>query len=248
MQGTTQQVIRQLFNSKVSDSRRVDDFNLFDSSVSQKLWSAEHYCTQLTSLDINEFRVFPSASDTLSSGATTAGYTVLDVVWYCRNVNRLLDGFFMNSMSVLDTLAHEIFALYSCPSTPSNIYITIVKRMLTDFHPNSETGELLDERLKQGWFSEFEPFRHCTTHESLIRYDDIEFRFDHVNNRYYLLRPIRLPDNPQVRPFTYHLNRVASEYCQSALRNIQSLVADVCDRVLLDIHANGDILPIPAVQ
>jgi len=248
MQATVQQVIRQLFNSKVGDSRLLDDFNLYDSSVNQKLWSADYHCRRLSSLDINEFRVFPSASDTLSSGATTAGYTVLDVVWYCRNLNLLLDGFFMNSMSVLDTLAHELFALYCCSGVPSNIYITTARKMLADFHPSSKTGELLDEQLKQGgWFTEFEPFRHCTTHESLIRYDDVEFRFDHVNTSYHLLRPIRLPDNPHVRPFTYHLNRVAGEYCQSTLGSIQSLVANVYDAVLLDIHANGDMLPIPAV-
>jgi len=223
----------------------VDDFNLFDSSVSQKLWSTEYYCTQLTSLDINKFRVFPSSTDTLSSGATPARYTVLDLFWYCRNLNRLLDGFFMNSMSVLDTLAHEIFTLYRCASTPSNIYITTAQKMLSESHSTSETLKLLEERLRQNWFSEFEPFRHCTTHESLIRYEDIEFRFDHVNNRYNLLKPIRLPDNPQSRPFAYNFNRVASDYCQSTLRNLQSLVADVYDRVLLDIHANGDVLPIP---
>ena len=248
MQVTAQQAIRELFNSNVGDSCLVDDFNLFDSSVGQKRWSADHYCGQLVRLDINEFRVFPSASDTLSAGSTTPEYTVLDVVWYCRYLNLLLDGFFMNSMSVLDTLAHEIFTLYKCQTVPSNIYIANAKRMLTEAHPTSKTGELLNDRLKQGWLTEFEPFRHCTTHESLIRYDDIDFRFDHVYNRYYLSRPVRLPNNPQVRPFTYDCNRVASEYCQSILRNVQSLVADVYDSILLDIHTNGDVLPIPISQ
>lgn len=249
MQGTTQEVIRQLFNSKVGNSHLLDDFNLFDSSVSQKLWSAEYNFRRLTSLDVNEFRVFPSGSDTLSSGATTAGYKVLDVVYYCRNLNLLLDGFFMNSMSALDTLAHELFALYCCSDVPPNIYIVTARKMLSDFHPSSKTLELLNEQLEQGgWFAEFEPFRHCTTHVSLIRYDDIEFRFDHVNNRYHLLRPIRLPDNPQIRPFTYNINRIASEYCESTLKSIQSLVADVYDRVLLDIQANKDMLPIPSVK
>jgi hypothetical protein len=246
MQETAQQIIHQLFNQRVTNGRLVDDFNLFDSSVGQKLWSTEYYCTQLTNLDINEFRVFPSASDTLSSGATTTEYTVLDLFRYCRNLNRLLDGFFMNSMSVLDTLAHEIFIVYCSASIPPNIYITTAHRMLRESHPSSETLRLLEERLTQEWFSEFEPFRHCTTHESLIRYEDIEIRFDHVNNRYSLSRPVRLPDNPQVRPFTYQMNRIPSEFCQSTLGHIQALVAGVYDAVLLDIHAKLGVIPIPA--
>jgi len=191
--------------------------------------------------------VFPFLSGTLSADATTAEYMVLDPVLYCRNLNRLLDGFFMNSMSTLDTLAHEIFTLYVCLSVPSHIYITTAKKVLTEVHASSKTAKLLDEQLSQGWFAEFEPFRHCTTHESLIRYDDIEVSFDHVNNRYNLLKPIRLPDNPQVIPFTYDSNRVASDYCQSILAKIQSLVADVYASVLLDIRTNGDVLPIPTV-
>jgi hypothetical protein len=249
MQETAQEVIRELFNSKVGNSLLLDDFNLFDSSVSQKLWSAEYNLGKLISLDVNEFRVFPSGSDTISSGAITTGYKVLDIIYYCRTLNLLLDGFFMNSMSTLDTLAHELFTLYCCSDVPSNIYIVTARKMLGDFHPSSKTLELLNKQLKQGgWFDEFEPFRHCTTHVSLIRYDDIEFRFDQVKNSYHLIKAIRLPDNPQTRPFTYNLNRIAGEYCQTTLRSIQSLVADVYDRVLLDISANKDMLPIQAVK
>jgi hypothetical protein len=247
MQGTEQQKIRELFNSNVGDRHLVDKFNLFDSSVSQKLWSTEYYCKQLVSLNINEFRVFPFVSGTLSADAKTADYMVLDPVWYCRNLNLLLDGFFMNSMSTLDTLAHEIFTLYVCPSVPSYIYITTAKKMLVEVHASSTTARLLDEQLSQDWFAEFEPFRHCTTHESLIRHDDVVYSFDNVNNRYELLRAIRLPDNPQVIPFTYNSNRVASEYCQSILTKIQSLAGDVYASVLLDMRTNGDILPIPTV-
>lgn len=59
-----------------------------------------------------------------------------------------------------------------------------------------------------------QPFRHCTTHESLIHHDDVEFSFDNVTFRYELAKKIKLSDDPQVRPFTYRRNREASKYCQ----------------------------------
>jgi len=150
MQETAQAVIRELFNSRVDNSLLLDDFNLFDSSVSQKLWSAEYNLGKLISLDVNEFRVFPSGGDTISFGAITTGYKVLDIIYYCRTLNLLLDGFFMNSMSTLDTLAHELFTLYCCSDIPSNIYINTVRKMLGGFHPSSKTLELLNEQLRQG--------------------------------------------------------------------------------------------------
>lgn len=242
-----QQKIRELFESTVHDSRLVNDFALFDSSVSQKLWSTEYYFKQLLSLDIRQFEVLPSASDTQSYGTTIIQTPTLDISNYCSYLNLFLDGFFMTTMSTLDTLAHEIFILYESQPVPARIYIDTARNMLLDIHPNSEVGQLLDEQLNKPWFSEFEPFRHCTTHESLIRHNDIVYRFDHVARHYKLFRKIKLPDNPQVRPFTYNRNRVASEYCQSIFRKVQWLVINVYKHALRDIRTNGNVLPIPTI-
>lgn len=244
MQGIAQQTISDLFNSNVSDSNLVYEFNLFDRSVTQKLWSTDYYCRQLLSLDVNAFLVFPSVSATQSTGSIMSPDPLLDISWYCQELNRLLDGFFMNSMSVFDTLAHEIYTLYDSQTRPSRIYITTARDMLLNFHPTCKTGQLLDSQLSQSWYTEFEPFRHCTTHESLIRYDDISIRYDPVTHLYSLFRKIRLPDDPQVRPFTYDRNRVASEYCQRLRRKIQWLVTRVYESMLYDIRRNGNILPI----
>lgn len=250
MPETAQQQIRELFNSTVSDKRLVYDFNLFDSSVAQKLWSADYYYKQLASLNIYDFQVFLPESATQSIGSETIQTLLLDMPGYCRHLNRLLDGFFMNYMSTLDTLAHEIFLLYDpkiAPpkKPPPKIYVTTARNMLVYSHPSSKAGKLLDAQLGQVWFQGSEPFRHCTTHESLIRYDDIKISFDYVTSRYELTEKIKLPDNPQVRPFTYHRNREVSKYCEYVFNRLQLLVTQVYRAILFDIRANGNILPIP---
>jgi len=245
MQETAQQKIRELFASTVSDSRLIYDFDLFDSSVNQKLWSTKYYCEQLMSLDINQFH-WPSASDTQSSGSTVFQTPMLDISNFCNHLNLFLDGFFMNAMSTLDTLAHELFILYESRPRPANIYIDTAKKMLLNVYPNSAVGGLLDDQLSKPWFREFEPFRHCTTHESLIRHSDIVYRFDQVASNYKLSRKIKLPDNPQAKPLTYNRNRIVSKYCPSTLRKIQWLVTNVYKCALRDIRANGNTLPISA--
>jgi hypothetical protein len=242
MQARAQELIRERFTSTVSDRGLVYEFNLLDSSVTQKLWSTEYYYNELAKLDIDKFRVFPPANDTVSFGPVTSAYTILDPFWYCRTLNRLLDGFFMNSMSVLDTLAHQIFTVFVCRNMSATVYITTARRSLGGVF---KTGRVLDDFLKQGWFAEFERFRHCTTHESLIRYDDIKVGFDQVDNRYRLLEVIRLPDDPQARPFTFNKNREASDYCQFVLKSIQAFVSSVHDAIWSDIVAGGNVLPIP---
>jgi len=242
---TAQQTIRtvhELFNSSVSDAHLVFEFNLFHSSVTQKLWSVEYYCNELINLDVHKF-LLDTVSITESGGSTTIQRPLFDPEGYCRHLNLWLDGFLMNSMSALDTLAHEISTLYSSPQRLGDIYIVGIKNMLLRFHPNSRLGKFLDIRLGQPWFDELQGFRHCTTHESLIRYDDIKFSFDPVT---YGLRvsKIKLPDNAKVRPFTYHKKREVTSRCQFIRRKIQSLVFKAYESILMDIHINNNILPI----
>jgi len=152
----------------------------------------------------------------------------------------------MNSMSVLDTIAHALFVLYSPHEAKSDIYIGTARAMIGKSHSGSQVEKVLDAQLKPGgWFTEFERYRHCTTHESLIVYDDIHFSVDKWNYALRLGEPIRLPDNPQVRPLTYELNRNVVDYCLLTFQRIESLIFDIYDSALLDIRAKGDILPVP---
>ena len=246
MATTAEETIRQLFNSKVGAIQLLEDFTLYHSSVTQKLWSVDYYNRQISNLDINNFRTFTPASATLTSGATYMSPPADPIIEYCRHLNLFVDGFFMNSMSVLDTLAHELFVLYSSTKAKSSIYISKAQEMINNFHATSQIKKVLDIQLKPGgWFTEFERYRHCTTHESLILYDNIHLTIDPLNFNYRLSQPIKLPDNPQVKPLTYTLDRNVVDYCPSTLQNIESLVSSIYDSALLDIHANGDTLPIP---
>jgi hypothetical protein len=245
MAATAKETISQLFNSKVTNAQLVGDFNLYHSSVTQKLWSVDYYNRQISSLDINNFRTFADSSATLTAGTTQVLRPMDPVIEYLRHLNLFIDGFFMNSMSVLDTLAHELFILYSSPKPKSDIYINTAHVMISQFHSASQTKKVLDSHLMVGgWFTEFERYRHCTTHESLIVYDDIHLRVHSLNFTYYLEQPVKLPDNPQVRPLTYNLNRNVVDYCLSTFQTIESFVSNIYDSALLDIRAKGDILPI----
>jgi len=246
MPDTAQQKIQVLFHNTVTDARLLYDFDLFDSSVNQKLWSSEYNCRHLIDLDIKQFQVSPSSTDSDSYGSTIIPAPMLDITNYGSHFNLYLDGFFMNAMSALDSLAHEIFILYESRQVPSNIYINTAKGMLLNVYPSSALRALLDSELNKPWFVEFEPFRHCTTHESLIRHNDIVYRFDPVAHHYKLSRKIKLPDNPQIKPFTYNKNRVATKYLPSTFKRIHGLVNKVYSNALRDIRAHGNILPVAA--
>lgn len=239
------QRIRELYNTSVTNSRLLLDFNLFHSSVNQKLWSVDYYRKSIKNLDINQFKVFPSSTATQSAGTRTTQEPLLDIHGYCLHMNLFLDGFFMNAMSVLDTLGHELYTLFTAPRIPSKIYISTANNMLSSYHHASETSQFLNNQLSQQWFTKFEPFRHCTTHESLIRYDDIKFSYEQVENKYKLTEDIKLPDNPQTRPFAFTQRRVAMNYCNSIFNKINTLINGVHGKVLRDFHRNGDIFPIP---
>jgi hypothetical protein len=248
---TPKQEIHNLFNAKVADTNLRYEFNLFDQSVDQKLWSTKYYFDLLKQLDINTYRIQPSASTTQSTiEAITSPASPLDIEIYCKDLNRILDGFFMNSMSVLDTLAHQIWILYCFAQKEDrkrapDVYIsTINKDMLDESHSNSDVKALLDRRLRQDWFTEFAPFRHCTTHESFVL-PEINPRYDSVNQKW--LHPeIPLPDNPQVRPYKYDKHREANSFCKLIFDEIHALVNEIYEAILRDIRkTNNSVLPIP---
>lgn len=237
---TAQQQVRDWFNHSVTNSNQVYEFNLFDASVTQKLWSTDYYLRALLNLDISNFVASSTAST--GSGQPMGTSNVLDL--FCREINRLLDGFFMNALSTLDTLGHQIYLLYTYQTKPQKIYINTARDMLIREHQQSSLGQFLNQQLAMRWFSDFEPFRHCTTHESLIRFDDVQITYDYVNSRYRLSRQIKLPDDPQVRPFTYSRNRIANQYCRSTFRRLDRLVIHSYECVRRDIRQNGYVVPI----
>lgn len=242
--GTSREIIRHLYTTNVTDAVLLADFTLYDSSVTQKLWSANQHFRDLSNLDISRFVTPTLSSGTYISIPAIAPLNSLDFELFLRTFNMNLDGFFMNTMSVFDTLSHQLFSLYETRGTPTKIYLTTAQRMLARDFFNYNVRQFLDTQLVQHWFTEFEPFRHCTTHESLIRFEDLQIRIDPVSGVVVLSQPMKLPDNPQSRPFTYALNRIAVTYCQSVLTNVQTFISGLFDSILLDIHAHNNILPI----
>lgn len=237
---TAQQQVRDCFNHSVADGNQVYEFNLYDASVTQKLWSTDYYLRALLNLDIGN--LFASSTASTDSGQPMGTSNVLD--FFCREINRLLDGFFMNTMSTLDSLGHQVYLLYTYQIKPQKIYINTARDMLIREHQQSSLGQFLNQQLAMRWFSDFEPFRHCTTHESLIRFDNVQISYDYVNYRYKLSRQIKLPDDPQVRPFTYSRNRIANNYCRSTFRRLDTLVKHSYECVRRDIRQNGNVVPI----
>jgi hypothetical protein len=237
--------IRQLFTRSVTDATLLGEFSLYDTSVTQKLWSVDYYLKALSTLDIGEFNTPTASSATATAGFDIPDPATISIELFLRQFNLNLDGFFMNAMSVLDTLAHQICVLYTLTNVPRSIYVDTAQRLLASGFPNSHARSFLDAQLAPGaWFSEFEPFRHCTTHESLIRYEDIQLTVNAVSYRVQLAQPIRLPDNPQSRPLMYARNRIAVAYCRSTSDSIHLFCSGLFDAILLDIQAHGNTLPI----
>lgn len=246
MATTAGEAVSHLVDANVRPVQLREDFNLYHRSVTQKLWSVDYYSRQISTLDINSFRLFPHSSSTITSDATYVLPASDPMIEYCRHLNMLVDGFFMNCMSVLDTLAHELFVLYSCRKIPSSIYIGKAHTMMKTSHCACQTKNVLDSQLVPGgWFGELEQYRHCTTHESLILYDTIHLTVDPLDFSYRLSQPVKLPDNPQVRPLTYSLQRNVVDYCLSTRQNVEALVSSIYGSVLSDIHAQGNTLPVP---
>jgi hypothetical protein len=116
--------------------------------------------------------------------------------------------------------------------------------MLAREHSTCKLGQFLSGQLGSRWYSEFESFRHCTTHESLIRFEDIGIRYDPITTRYQLSRQIKLPDDPQIRPFTYGRNRKAIDCCVGLFSRIKTLTDKTYYNILADIRGNGNIVPV----
>ena len=245
MASEAQQKVRELFNSNVNDSVLVYEFNLFDRSVTQKLWAAKYYYDEIVSLDIRKFWEQSVTTSIQSSDSYTAAPQAqgLNLERYSSYVHLLLDGFFMNSMSALDTFAHQVFLLYIFPQKPSRIYVWTARKKLSESHPNSKLVRLLDTQIGQTWFDQFQQFRNCTAHESLIGCGKVEISYDPIT-KLLVGSHIKLPDDPRSRPFTYRKRREATRYCRSILRNINSLVTKSYDSILLDIRRANNAFPI----
>jgi len=224
----------------------ISDFELYYRSVEQKLWSAS-YSSGSVQLDSDYLYPPSSGRETLSVGSsitqTARVQAPPNMENYCRFINLHLDGFLMNAMSSLDTLARLIITVcYSGHPRLNKIYITNIHPQLRVSHPNCMlTSQLLSE-LSQTWFRDFQAYRTCTTHESLIKYD-VNLGFDQLHNTYRIPN-LKLPDDPRAKPFTYRKRREVKTYCRTTNKRLQLMVFRLYESMLIDFRASGNI-PIP---
>jgi hypothetical protein len=242
----SQQNVRDIFNSIVSDPNLADEFKLLDKSVTQKLSAMGYYYEELSNLDICRPWEHSSTINTqiTNSYSVTTQSPVINFELYYSRAHILLDGFLISSNSVLDTLAHEILLFYKFSQKPSKLYITTIRDNLMKLHPNSKLGAFLNKRLSQPWLRRFKNYRNCTTHVSLIGLKGINVKYDPKTGQV-MSSKIRLPYDPYGRPFTYKKNREATRYCKFVLQNIQSFVTKSYDNILMDIKRANNTIPIP---
>ncbi|GAH44156.1 unnamed protein product, partial [marine sediment metagenome] len=217
----------------------LEEFQHFNLSVKQKMWSVDYFHNQ-----INELK-----PEVLYQQQRTRGSTLVLREPYINKegfglyANLVLDGFLMNAMAALDTLAHEIRVLYTFQPVPQDVYIRSIKQRLEDQHPYCTLTKYLSDELTKPWFDPFANYRHCTTHESLVgsnvRYDEALITGDRGQAF------ITLPDDPRNRPFTYSRNRELKSYCVKIRGSVTDLVRHSYYCIIQDIRVAQNILPIP---
>lgn len=216
----------------------LEGFQHFHLSVKQKLWSVDYFHDQIAKL---KPEVLYQQQRTQGSTLVLDQYT--DKEGFGLYANLILDGFLMNAMAALDTLAHEIKVLYAFHPVPRKVYIHTIKQRLEGQHPYCALTKYLSGELAKPWFDPFATYRHCTTHESLV---GSNVRYDETLITGYLQQAIiTLPDDPRNRPFTYSRNRELKSYCVKIRRSVTDLVRHSYYCMIEDIKVAHNILPIP---
>lgn len=235
---TNQQRLQSIVQAHTPSQPFLEEFKHFNLSVKQKLWSVDYFCEQIEGLEPKV--LFQKQSTRESTVVLKKPY--IDREGFGLYANLVLDGFLMNAMAALDTLAHEIKVLYTFQPPLQDVYIKTIKNKLRRQHPHCNLTKYLSNELAKPWFNTFTEYRHCTTHESLVG--------SNVNYGEALITgeagqaSITLPDNPHNRPLTYDRKRELKSYCVKIKRNVNDLVRHSYYCIIQDIQSAGGALPI----
>jgi len=225
-----------------AEKRVFEDFRHYHVSVSQKLWSVNYYCDNIAQLKpVTSYeRISRSpASDVTDDKLVAEGSTYRS---FLLSMNMFLDGFLMNAVAVLDTLAHEIWVIYKGPKS-GDLYMNAAKKELKKSHPKSQLVELLEDHLAEDWFDTLRMYRRCTTHESLVA-PDISFKISLITGE--VEQSVPLPDDPTYRPFTYVQKRELTTYCEEAREKVKLIVERSYVCIVEDLMTADNRVPIPA--
>ena len=235
---TNQSRLQSIVKTHATNQTFREEFQHFHLSVQQKLWSVDYFRERIKELE-PEVLYKPKGSQ--ENILMVDQYQ--DKEWFGLYANLILDGFLMNTMAALDTLAHEIKLLYTFPPLRPRIYIHTIEQKLTSHHPSKSLTTYLSTELARPWFNTLSEYRHCTTHESLVGSNvraDAALITGHIQQAI-----ITLPDDPRNRPFTYRRNRELKSYCAKTRKGVTDLVRHSYYCILQDIRAAHNNLPIP---
>ena len=237
---TNQQRLQSIVQAHAPNQLLLEDFQHFHLSVKQKLWSVDYFHNQISEL----------RPEVLYQQQQTRGSTLVLKEPYINKegfglyANLILDGFLMNAMAALDTLAHEIKVLYLFQPMPQDVYIRAIKQRLRREHPFCSLTQYLAGELTKPWFDPFANYRHCTTHESLVT-SNVSYGETLITGDPQQPAFITLADDPRIRPCTYNLKRELKSYCVKIRNNVADLVRHSYHCVIQDIRAASNTLPIP---
>jgi len=236
---TNQQRLQSIVQAHAPSQAFLEEFQHFHLSVKQKLWSVDYFHNQINELE----------PEVLYQQQRTRGSTLVLKEPYINKegfglyANLVLDGFLMNAMAALDTLAHEIRVLYVFQPSPQNVYIRAIKQRLINEHPHCSLTQYLSDELTKPWFDPFANYRHCTTHESLVT-SNVSYGETLITGD---PQPafITLADDPRNRPCTYNLKRELKSYCVKNKKSVTDLVRHSYYCIIQDIRAAHNTLQIP---
>jgi hypothetical protein len=234
---TNQDKLQSIIQTHAAGQSLLEEWNHFHLSVKQKLWSADYFHDHITQLQPEVFYEQRTQGDKLVVGKS------IDQERSGLYANLLLDGFLMNAMAALYTLAHEIMTLYSFRKIPRKVYIDTIKKCLVDDHPHCLITMHLSKELVKPWFTTFAMYRHCTTHESLVGSNirfDVSLLTGDLQQAF-----VPLPDDPRVRPLTYKRGRELKSYCDKMRRNVRQMVRHSYYCIIHDIKRANYTLPVP---
>lgn len=221
-------------------SIRKADFDIFHFSVSQKLWEANYYDSQIDNFRGDNY-YYPSSPGPQSQSVTViSGLDKNEIARFC---NMFIDGYFMSVMSIFDSLAHEInvvFRLFSYKEK-KKIYFYTIEKELKKRHSSSEFYKCISRIIKKRWWKDLEKYRNAISHEAIVA-KNIDTSFDVTTGRESLKR-IPMPDNPKNRPFSYKKGFEMKTYIEKFHRNI-SPALDQCYKKLLTDLLKENRLPI----
>lgn len=235
---TNQRRLQSIVQTHAPNQPFLEEFQHFHLSVKQKLWSVDYFQDRIDEL---KPEVLYQQQGTRGNVLMLGQYP--DKEGFGLYANLILDGFLMNAMATLDTLAHEIKILYTFHPVPRKAYIHTIKQKLQSQHQYKALTKYLSGELAKPWFNLLATYRHCTTHESLvgsnIRSDEALITGDIQQ------AIITLPDDPRNRPLTYRRNRELKSYCVKTRKSVTDLVRHSYYYIVQDIRAAHNTLPIP---